>query len=1826
VAALSRCLRTHRAALERAGVDVEALVQRQGEIRRTDGGPHRVAAMTAVEELLDEAEAARAETAAEIERRGGRASALELVPRGAAAPAPGAPAEPEVPRGAPAPPPAPEAAPAPPTPDRTAAARERYTRERQVDPGADDILAAIAKAGGWNRAEAEAQGIDPAHFGARGWRILPVFKKAGGLTADGLAEHLAQHGYPVLDAKGAYNANELLDAVDRALRGERVLSTRGAERAGETRLEAEEAWPGPEGREILDERDPFDDVAPGEMLGEGEYTEDQDLTSRRMQELIEELEGLEEGAGEAVAERAAIRELDDADTIALLEEAVRERRAQQGGPQREAAEGARPPAEVGPRARGPEGDLFGEDTRTAQGLADRAREVEGRLSGAGREVPPDVEGGLFGPGSTQADIEDVAGAKRQSAIERTTPDETDLPEGPAAMVAHHGTPHEFERFSTEAIGTGEGAQAFGWGLYFAEARETAEGYRARLSADPVHQIEIDGELVDAPGWDPSLPPRERVIRLIVEEVANTGSSTQAAAGALESRLEAERASPYIGPELAEQIRVLRVLRPRLGEVRVTEPGHVYRVDVADEAVSHFLDWDRPLAEQPRRVQLAARDVLREVFGADNWRARFDDMDGQRFYEEVSRQRRGQRQASEFLAERGIKGVRYLDRLSRAAGEGTRNLVVFDDSLVTVLDRDGKPLESERQEELLLATHGGARAGPHNAPMIGNQGRTPAPARPRAERDKPIRRDDVIFPFVQALGVPLHTGRMKKARALGYYIAKQETVRIKHMSDLEVVAHELAHLIDDRNPELRATWRKNRALAAELKSVSYDTKKVYEGFAEWIRLWMSQPEVLDQHTPLYLEYWRGWLKDHPDKQFVHAIYRAREGMLAWWRQDAVTRLESKHGADDSRVREALVTVSGQFRQSIVDDLDGILRMEIGLRGGRTGGALGPYETARLAKAAYAIVDGALRHGAPVVQPDGSHRFEGPGLVEILDPVRGDVEDFTNYAVARSAAELKGQGRERLLTVEEIRGGLALETPARKAAFDAYQRWNRKIVAFAVAKGLIGADQVATWQRQDYIPFYRIGQTGAARRRGGIEGRTRVTQRLTGGTSELGDILNNMVRNASTLITEAIRNEVRAKVAAAAQGMPGGGKWIEQIPTETKATKVTKDQVIAHIEAAVGIEQGVVSAAFNAYTAHGPTTTIAQARAELDALNQTARQGKPPLQASDEELRIALSMVDYMHNLPPAVRFWLFGQDPTVRAGDQVMAVYRAGRPTFYEVTDPLLWRAITALNPKTRGAVRQLIAASRSFGQKTITMTPEFWLTNIWRDTWHGFVLSKAGFRPVIDSLRGMASRLRTDQDYRDFIANGGGMSSILIDEDAMRRRLERFYVRKGINPRYVLHAWDRFMGGIELIADSFELSTRLGEYKRAIARGEHPRRAAYLGREVSTDFALRGDNEFAGWAFDSVMFLKAAMNGIDRTYRGFTKDIDRGAVAIKAAMIAVVSAALAAYNWDDERYRRLEDWDRDAHWHIFLGDLHLRMPKIWEVGAMASSLERVTIHLLDERAENTESAADLGKHLWRIWRDQMKLDWLPYMVEPVYEVYALNRNRFTDRQIETQGMQTRVPSMRYSPYTSRAMVALGEATLELPPELQISPAKAEALVRGYFNTVGIWALQALDEVVAGNDLPKRKAGDLPVLRRFVGRDPGRTQAEKDFYDYLEAAREVHASINYAVKSNRPRAYGTLLRERGQDEHRFLSDIYEEVKDLNERQAAIYTASGMTPEAKREALDAIQRAKNEIFVGTTRTIRQSRRAAAEREREMEDRRRSRPRGAVGGRPARAGAGG
>lgn len=995
----------------------------------------------------------------------------------------------------------------------------------------------------------------------------------------------------------------------------------------------------------------------------------------------------------------------------------------------------------------------------------------------------------------------------------------------------------------------------------------------------------------------------------------------------------------------------------------------------------------------------------------------------------------------------------------------------------------------------------------------------------SKRAEPIRREDILIQFAKDMGASIYEGRVRGENRLGFFRPKNEEVRIKRHADLEVAAHEMAHLMDKRIPEIRKAWENDKALAAELKAISYDAGKVYEGFAEGVRLWMTQPDVLEAKAPRFAKWFDDFAQRH---EYGPAILKAREGMTEWFGQDAIDRARSKIG-DHRPLSDALNVGRDQFRQAVIDDLHGVYRMERELQGGKIAPA-GAYETARLARASHSIADGALRFGYPVKKADGSFSWKGKGLEEILKPVAGSLDDALLYFVGKSARELLAQGREHLFTPGEIDGMLKLRTPEREAAFKAYQEWNQGILDFAEAQGVINPESRRLWQRTQYLPFRRVGQPGGFK---GKPGDWSGLKALTGGTENIRDILANMTGNAAQLLDKALKNEARLKIAELAENAEGGGKFMVKIPTESRPVRIDTKQVVDALMKGMGVD---------ASAKMSPATAKA-------------------IKALRSELEAAPALLEVMQpGMPPA--------------GGNVVAVLKGGKPTWYEVADPILFRALSSIDRPLQTAVVKWLGLPKRVGQMSITLTPEFAVANIARDTILGSVMSRAGFRPVIDSLNGMRLRLTNDPLYQEFIANGGGMSSMFLDETRFRAKLEKFYQRQGIDYRTVLDAPAKLGNFIETLADSFEMSTRLGEFQRAIQRGEHPRHAAYLGREVSTDFAMRGDSKTMGFMYDTVMFMKPAVLSWDRLARGLAHDSNKMAIAAKTGTLAMMSMALYLLNKDDQRYQDLPDWDRDSNWHFFVGDQHFRYPKIWEIGAVASTAERTTEKLLAEDPQG------LGKDFARILGATFNINWMPQIVAPLYE-QATNRSNFTKAPIETPGMENLQPFLRAKPTTNETLKAAGMATRNLPEALQVNPARAEALLRGYFNTWAMYGLMLSDQAFFGDKLPAMRADQMPVIRRFYSQEPPqRTKFETEFYDLLGEAKRLHGTMRELDRLGRPDLADEKEADPMATEAKPLERAAKNLSGINKDMLAV-RRSDATPAEKRQQLDALMVERNAL---------------------------------------------
>lgn len=248
-------------------------------------------------------------------------------------------------------------------------------------------------------------------------------------------------------------------------------------------------------------------------------------------------------------------------------------------------------------------------------------------------------------------------------------------------VAYHGTPHDFDRFSLDHIGTGEGFQTYGWGLYFASQRAVAEHYR-RQGVRQHAVITVDGtqhRAGDAPMERKSAMQRAVVMAYQAIEQQQPMSVAILKARNAVNRAKAgdvtafQREGGWGDVDVLEEAhRILEGWRD--ADVRIAD-GRVYTVEIPD--VADMLNWEMPIAEQSQAVRDAVSRLPNapdpsswgSITGRDLHEQLLIDEMGDEAFMGYSADRRAARAAAQkpvslALRAAGIPGHRYLDGLSR----------------------------------------------------------------------------------------------------------------------------------------------------------------------------------------------------------------------------------------------------------------------------------------------------------------------------------------------------------------------------------------------------------------------------------------------------------------------------------------------------------------------------------------------------------------------------------------------------------------------------------------------------------------------------------------------------------------------------------------------------------------------------------------------------------------------------------------------------------------------------------------------------------------------------------------------------------------------------------------------------------------------------------------------------------------------------------------------------------------------------------------------------------------------------------------------------------
>ena len=243
------------------------------------------------------------------------------------------------------------------------------------------------------------------------------------------------------------------------------------------------------------------------------------------------------------------------------------------------------------------------------------------------------------------------------------------------LTAYHGTPHRFPaeegaplgRFRAEKIGSGEGAQAYGYGLYFAESPDVAKSYAQQLG-------DAKGVLEAVPASKFQRQIQEQIKRGVKESRgSNAGIPTIDDFKDWVSGIE----GPHYNSDSSAPFKALERLAKRGGG------GSNYTVEIPDEMILKMLDWDKPISEQSQAIQDIAKSLGTDL-----------KLPGRALYNQAQlKVELGEGPlapaASEWFRSQGVPGIRYLDQSSRGGGDGTRNIVVFpgEEQAVKILSRE-----------------------------------------------------------------------------------------------------------------------------------------------------------------------------------------------------------------------------------------------------------------------------------------------------------------------------------------------------------------------------------------------------------------------------------------------------------------------------------------------------------------------------------------------------------------------------------------------------------------------------------------------------------------------------------------------------------------------------------------------------------------------------------------------------------------------------------------------------------------------------------------------------------------------------------------------------------------------------------------------------------------------------------------------------------------------------------------------------------------------------------------------------------------------------------
>lgn len=246
--------------------------------------------------------------------------------------------------------------------------------------------------------------------------------------------------------------------------------------------------------------------------------------------------------------------------------------------------------------------------------------------------------------------------------------------------AWHGSPHDFDEFDLGAIGTGEGNQAHGWGLYFAKNREVAQAYKDVLGIDSVEIISGDTKyrLNDDIEWydnkTKSIIDAENPLSMALTTLSEEGESTKAIKNLTDFiNSKKDNKSDYVVAQVKRAEQAIQILKDNHFDTH--QWNTMFEVDIPEN--EYLLNEQKNIEKQSPIVKKAISQISNEL---NSSALNNSNLSGKEFYRLLSKELGGDKLASQKLSDFGVKGITYKGEQDGIC------FVVFDDKAIKVIEK------------------------------------------------------------------------------------------------------------------------------------------------------------------------------------------------------------------------------------------------------------------------------------------------------------------------------------------------------------------------------------------------------------------------------------------------------------------------------------------------------------------------------------------------------------------------------------------------------------------------------------------------------------------------------------------------------------------------------------------------------------------------------------------------------------------------------------------------------------------------------------------------------------------------------------------------------------------------------------------------------------------------------------------------------------------------------------------------------------------------------------------------------------------------------------